>query len=88
MVVAEHEHVRGEPDRRRVRAERAERRERVVVAAAADVGDVDRHRDVLAARAVVVAEPLGLLHDRDDVGEGRRLLPVRVRARQQRQHRE
>ena len=36
---------------------------------------------------MVVAEPLGLLHDRDDVGEGAGLLPVRVRARQQREHR-
>ena len=80
VVVAEHEHVRGEADRLGVRAERTERRERVVVAAAAHLGDVDRNRDVLAARAVVVAEPVGLLHDGDDVGE-RAPSPPTARAR-------
>ena len=85
MVVAEDEDVRSESDRCRVRAERTERRERVVVAAAAHRGDVDGHRDVLAARAVVITETFGFLHDRHDVGEVGRLLPVRVRARQKRE---
>ncbi len=79
VVVAEHENVGREPDRVRDRAECTERRERIEVTAAAHFGDVDGHGDVLAARAVVVTEPVGLLHDRDDVGERRRLLPLRVR---------
>ena len=63
------------------RAERAERRERIPVAAAADFGDIDRDRDVLAARAVVVAEALGFLHDADDVGERRPSPPTCACAR-------
>ncbi len=67
--------------------ERAERRERIPIPCTAGLRDVDRDRDVLGAGAVVVAEPLGLLHDRDDIREGAGLLPRRVRARQQREHR-
>jgi len=39
----------------------------------------------MCLNAPMIAEPLGLLHDRNDVGELGRLLPLRVRARQQRE---
>ena len=80
VVVAEHEHEGREPDPRRARREVAERRERVPVRAAADARDVDRHRDVLAARAEVVPEPLGLDDDLRHLVDPGRLLPTSVRA--------
>ena len=79
MVVAEHEHERGELDRGRARGEEAEDRERIPVRAAPDRGDVDRHRDVLAAGAEVVAERLGGGDRLGDLVDAGVVLPVRVR---------
>jgi hypothetical protein len=87
VVVAEHQYVRGEPNRRRVRAEGTERCKGVVVPAPARLGDVDRHADMFAARAVVIAEPLGRLHDRHDIVERPLRFPLRVRARKLGEHR-
>ena len=81
VVVAEHEHVRLEADERRAGREVAERRQRVVVARTAPSGDLARgHGDVLAAREVVVAEPVGRFRDLDDRVERRGLLPRVVHA--------
>ncbi len=84
VVVAEDEHVRGEPDGGGAGGDVAEHRERVPVGGAARLDHLGRQRDVLAAREVVVAEPLGLDGDAGDLLDARRLLPRRVRARKAR----
>ena len=87
MVVAEHEHMGGEPNRRRVRAQRSEGGERIPIAGAPRRRDVDRDRDVLRAGAMVEAEPVRFANDSHDVGEGARLLPGRMGAGKQGQDR-
>jgi hypothetical protein len=56
-----------------------ERGERMPVGGAGCVDDLGRHRDVLAAREVVVAEPLGLDGDAGDLLDARRLLSLGAR---------
>ena len=76
VVVSEHQHEGGEPDRGRARSEVPEDRERIPVRAAPYLGDGDGHRDVLAARAELVPESFGRGdHPRDLVDPGVRLPP-------------
>ena len=86
-MIAEDEHVRGEPDRGRASGDVAERRERVPVRGATGLRHRSRERDVLAARDVVVAEPLRLDGDAGDLGDARRLLPLGVRSGKSRDNR-
>ena len=78
MVVAEHEHERGQLDAVGDRGEISEDGQRIPVGATAYRRDVDGHRHVLTARAEVVAQGLGRGHDVRDLGDARGLLPLRV----------
>ena len=87
VVVAEHQHMRREANAFGAGREVAERRERVVVAAAAHGRDVGGDRDVLAAGEVVVAERVRRARDRDDIAEAGGLLPCGMGTRKHREHR-
>ena len=80
VVVSEDEHEGREPNRGGPRGQVAERGEGIPVRAAAFLGDLSGHADVLAARAEVVPEPLGLDDDLVDLGDAGVGLPLRVRA--------
>jgi hypothetical protein len=84
VVVADDEHMRGEPDGGGASGDVAECRQRVPVGGPACVDHGAGERDVLAAREVVEAEPLGLDGDAGELLDARRLLPRRVRPRKAR----
>jgi hypothetical protein len=66
MVVAEHQHVRSQPDPLCLGGQERQRGQRIPVRAAPARGSLGRHHDVLAARQVVIAEAVrGLGHGHD-----------------------
>jgi hypothetical protein len=66
MVVAEDQHVRGQPDPLRLGGQERQRGQRIPVRAAAASGRRGRDHDVLAARQVVIAKAVrGLGHGHD-----------------------
>nr|WP_257954606.1 hypothetical protein [Nocardioides sp. B-3] len=79
-MVAEDQHLRGELDLRRARGDIPEGRERIPVGAAALLRNLFRYGDVLTAREVVEAEPVGGLGDLRKLGDPGRGLPWGVRA--------
>ena len=87
MVIAEHQHVGGQPNSLRARGQVAEGRQRIPVADAAPVPLGRGQRDVLAAGQVVIAEPIGGLGDMGQVLDGGVLLPVAAAPGEHRHHR-
>jgi len=87
MVIAEHQHLREEPDPAGPSREEGERGERVPVGAAALVDDRGRHRHVLAAGQVVVAKVVGDLGEPADLLDARGPLPRRERLGERRHDR-
>ena len=79
MVVGEHEHIGRELDVGGARGEVAEGGERVPVARATAIELRGGQGDVLTARHVVVAEPIGGLGDARDVVDGGGDLPLTIR---------
>src|SRR5207244_6589708 len=70
------QHVRREPDSRRLRGEEAEGGERVVVARAAHRRDERWNGDVLAAGEVMIAEAVGRGRDAGELGRAGELFPL------------
>ena len=87
VVITENEHEGCEFDAGGTRREVPKGRQWVPIRAAAHFGHVDRHRHVLATRAEVVPEPLGLDDHALDLRDAGVDLPLRVRAGQPRDHR-
>jgi hypothetical protein len=87
MVVAEHQDVGGQPHPLGHGRQVPERRQRVPVRGPSDFRNIGGDADVLAAREVVVAEPIGRTGDLHEFGHARALLPTGMGARHAGHHR-